>query len=324
MTEQLRAYCDRGAMGTEMGTPIRFIAATEGIKRDGLNLKMIGARLENYRRNPVMLWCHDYWSKPPIGRVSVEVEGDRLMADVTFDQSDPFAVAIEQKYRAGFLHAVSIGWETKVMNGRDVEEWEMLDLSAVPVPGDPDALKERGKREITQLKSELDSLLSEPEAPDADETGEWQQAARRMVRVFVEPVADEAARKAEWAAASKIYRKLGRTGPEWVAEAVLTALDDEAIRGLFLENEVEVCADLFDHKRAGAVLSKANLADLEQAMTLIQGVIARAAKETETPEERAAPVELELPVTEARGAEPAEADVSPLYRIHTSLAKVLT
>jgi len=40
--------------------PMRFVASTEGIKRDGLNLRAGDWYLENYRRNPVFLWAHSF------------------------------------------------------------------------------------------------------------------------------------------------------------------------------------------------------------------------------------------------------------------------
>ncbi len=132
--------------------PMRFVASTEGVKRDGLDLKSGDWRLDNYRRNPVFLWAHDYWGLP-IGRVDVSVDGKRLIADVTFDRDDPFAAQVERKYRAGFLNAVSVGWDTRE-EGND-----LLDISAVPVPGDPDALKLDQVRALTDLLHEVQNAV---------------------------------------------------------------------------------------------------------------------------------------------------------------------
>ena len=135
--------------------PIEFIASTEGIKRDGLELKLEQWELSNFKRNPVMLWAHDYMGqRPPIGRVEIKQDKEQraLIASVTFDSDDPFAADIERKYRNGFLNAVSVGWNTVLRSGKnwtdedltmDDLRFDLLDLSAVPVPGDPDALMER-------------------------------------------------------------------------------------------------------------------------------------------------------------------------------------
>ena len=140
----LRAFVSRAEDGDngQPGDPIRFTASTAGIKRDGLDLDMQDWLLDNYRKNPVFLWAHDYWGKYlPLGRVKAEVEGDRLMAEVVFDQNDDFARAVERKYRDGFLHTVSVGWNFVEVDKK--RKMELLDISGVPVPGDPDALMER-------------------------------------------------------------------------------------------------------------------------------------------------------------------------------------
>ena len=146
-----------------------------------------------------------------------------------------------------------------------------------------------------------------------------------MARVFLEPAGDEAARKAEWAAVSKLYRQLGKTAPEWIPNTAVSALELDEIRGLFLEDEATVCADLFARKRAGAVLSKANLTELQAAVDLILGVIARATKE-EAAAERSVPVPepTETIVSEpAAAAVPDGVDVTPLLALRTLLSEVV-
>ena len=144
----------------EPGTPIRFVASTPGVKRDGIEIDQQRWLLENYKRNPVFLWAHDYTGRTlPLGRASVWVEGNELVSDVVFDQGDEFARQVEGKYRRGYLNAVSVGWD----NTREGEH-ELLDISAVPVPGDPDAL-------ILRQYNALQVILAEPQpAPDNSDT----------------------------------------------------------------------------------------------------------------------------------------------------------
>jgi hypothetical protein len=149
----LRAYSDIRAdlQASEPGTPIRFTASTEGIKRDGKDLSAADWHLDNFKRNPVFLWVHDYWGeRPPIGKVTdIDVAGQNMDVDVVFDQQDDFARSVESKYRRGFLNAVSVGWDD-LQVGEDVKN-DLLDISGVPVPGDPDALMERQYRALQQL-----------------------------------------------------------------------------------------------------------------------------------------------------------------------------
>lgn len=292
MTVHIRGYCERAAAQPEPGTPIRFVASTEGVARDGMVIAADGWDLANYEANPVILWAHDYGGRTlPIGRAEkVWVDGRKLMADVVFDQNDPFAVQVEQKYRNGFLSAVSVGWDTKEMQpakGMDgapkVTRAELLDISAVPVPGDPKALKERQARALADLGRDLITMTDTDDAPDPDEL-DWQGTALQMARLFA-PAAREvpvSERRRLYDRLEARYRRAGRTAPEFLPSEHLDALDGETRRRLFFHGEPEFCPELFaDGERAGAVLSARNKADLERAAELISGVIQRAAKEAE-------------------------------------------
>lgn len=187
-----RALMERGDFGgiaedEEEGRPIRFIASTEGVARDGWVIEAGGWNLENYRKNPVVLWAHDYMGRNlPVGRaVNVEVSEGKLVADIQFDRQDAFAAMIERKYREGFLSAVSVGWDTKAIrppktNGDapHIAEAELLDISAVPVPGDPDALMQRQLRALKSLTEAIEMTTERkaipPHAtPKADESVAW-------------------------------------------------------------------------------------------------------------------------------------------------------
>jgi len=146
-TRILRGLCVRAAGGP--GTAIQFVASTEGVKRGGEALLAGDWRLDNYRRNPVVLWVHDYGGRTlPIGRaVDVRIKSAALLADIVFDQEDAFARQVEDKYRRGFLNAVSVGWQD-VMEGK--RTWhDLMDISAVPVPADPSALTLAERRALS-------------------------------------------------------------------------------------------------------------------------------------------------------------------------------
>lgn len=148
-----RAHVDRASL-SEKG-PIRFIAATEGAKADGIDLRMGGAQLDRYRSNPIVGFGHSYGGRDnlPIGRaVGVTTEGNRLFIDVEFDAEDPFAVEVERKIRSGYMNAVSIGFAvTEWEDGGDswrggvASSWELHELSVVPVPMDSEAVAIAGR-----------------------------------------------------------------------------------------------------------------------------------------------------------------------------------
>lgn len=164
MPQYLRAYAERADADAKAGTPIRFVCATEGRKGDRIDLRMAGVDLARFRANPVVLWCHQYSAHPPIAMASeMAVDADRLLADITFDQADPMAVAVERKYRSGFMNAVSIGFDvTRWENPEDsywrggvALEWELNEISCVPVPMDPDAMVDGERMAMRSLGREL-------------------------------------------------------------------------------------------------------------------------------------------------------------------------
>jgi hypothetical protein len=144
----LRADDDGDGDGGE-GKPLTIVAATEGRKADGLNLVMDTGDLARFQANPVVGYGHSYWGRDglPIGRADQTwIDGDKLKMDITFDPEDDFAQTVERKYRGGFLNAFSIGFDVWGIDDSGTPEgWELFEVSAVPLPMDPNALVESGR-----------------------------------------------------------------------------------------------------------------------------------------------------------------------------------
>lgn len=250
MTHYLRGLCDRSAgHATEAGSPIRFVASTEVKARDGLIIEARGWQLDNFNASPSILWAHDYaGNRPPIGRAErVWVDGDRLMADIVFDQEDEFALAVERKYRSNVLSSVSVGWNSLQMEGNRVTSAELLDISAVPIPGDPHALMERQARAFADLGSRLTTLVDEEKQTSThDAEALWVGTAYQMVRLFRRDASDaESVRLPNYRRLCRSYERLGKTAPEFLGAAELAALDPDTWRGLFLEGEADAVPELF-------------------------------------------------------------------------------
>lgn len=292
MPEYIRAYTER-ADDSRPGDAIRFIASTSDVVRDGMIVEAAGWQLDNFKRNPVFLWAHNYF-EPPIGTVkSIAIDGDNLIADVVFDQDDPEALRIERKYRNGILNAVSVGFNVidyQPSQGQDAPratKAELLEISGVPVPADPNALAERQRKLFRSLAHELAAIPDDDSpAPDADQSARssWEDTSAAMVDLFQPygPRSDDDRRSA-YDRLARDYARHKRTPPEFATAAELQAFDDDTLRGRFLEGESDLHADRFIElsNRAGAVLSRKNREDLAQAITLINSVLDRAKKEPE-------------------------------------------
>lgn len=303
MPDYIRAFVERAAE-SKPGDAIRFVASTSDVARDGMVVEAEGWQLDNFRKNPVFLWAHNY-SEPPIGRVeNVSVEGDKLIADVVFDQEDANALRIERKYRSGILSAVSVGFnivEYKPSDGKvapRATKTELLELSGVPVPADPGALAERQRQFYRSLGTELLGITDaddddkptantdENTAPPADQSvrASWDETSAAMVELF-RPYGQRSDddRRADYDRLAREYARLRRTPPEFASNAELEAYDADALRGRFLEGEPDLYPSVFAAmtSRAGAILSRQNRDDLAQAAALITSVLERATKEAD-------------------------------------------
>ncbi|MDN3021547.1 hypothetical protein [Streptomyces sp. S.PB5] len=141
------------------GKPLTIVAATEGRKGDGLNLTMKGAELGRFEANPVVGYGHSYWGRDglPIGRSDKTwIDGDALKMAIVFDQDDDFARKVERKYRNKIMNAFSIGFDVwNIADDGTPEGWELFEVSAVPLPMDPNAIVESGREDRLALVRHL-------------------------------------------------------------------------------------------------------------------------------------------------------------------------
>jgi HK97 family phage prohead protease len=114
-------------------------ASTGDEDRDEEFINPSGWDLENFKRNPVLQWAHDY-TKPPIGKVlDIKVVDDKLIFKPQFAKTT-FATEIWELFKGGFLNAFSVGFKAQEKEGNKFLKQELLEISAVPVPSNPNAL----------------------------------------------------------------------------------------------------------------------------------------------------------------------------------------
>lgn len=146
-----------------------FIISNETKDRDGEVMKMSGARIENYNKNPVVLWMHEVRRGPydagsydpdnVIGKGKAKFEGGQLVNDIEFEpvELNEKADKIRKKIEFGSLSMTSIGFypldghKGDKTKGEDnnafyITDWELLEHSIVVVPANPTAGRKEAKR----------------------------------------------------------------------------------------------------------------------------------------------------------------------------------
>ena len=131
---------------------ITFTASDATLDRYNEIIDPAGWQLSNYLKNPVFQADHEYCIEDTIGRaIRVWIEAGKLRMSIEFAVGiNPLADMAYKLYQGGFLNAVSVGfipirWENggdAVGYRRKYLEAELVELSAVAVPANPNALQD--------------------------------------------------------------------------------------------------------------------------------------------------------------------------------------
>jgi len=161
---------------------------TKALDRYGTVVLPKGAKVKNFLKNPVVLWCHNVDGKAikiPIAKcLELTIEDDSIKTKTQFNANDELAVKVFNSCKDGFLNAWSIGFmpleyirvteenqdelnakyglnlklkkkdfETNYWGYYIIPSWELYEYSVVPVPGNPEALTDKAKE--TEYAREL-------------------------------------------------------------------------------------------------------------------------------------------------------------------------
>jgi uncharacterized protein len=133
---------------------ITFVASSEAVDRYGDIVRIAGVDTANYAKNPVVLAFHDSTAMP-VGKavaITKTVNPAQLLITVQFctPEENPDGDKIYRLYKGGYMSAVSVGFipldvaprtdENGRVCGWEYLTSELLELSAVPVPANPEAL----------------------------------------------------------------------------------------------------------------------------------------------------------------------------------------
>lgn len=270
-TAAASAVCERGLVEDvtvrsidEETRTATFVAATE----NGVDtwtgrevLRMSGANLTRYRKNPVVLDAHNrYAAGDIVGKGRIKREERELVVDITFAETDR-AERAWQLVRTDFLRAVSVGFIPRKVRdivedetdgegeyeitgpARIVTEWELIEISVVPVPADADAVRrsffsEERRMEKATTKEEAAAVDTppateeqrQPEEPKAPGTAPAPQ--ERAAEPPTEPVPEEIR--------ARSIRALAPNGMGVLAEqCILEGLSIEDARKRLLEEHTK-------------------------------------------------------------------------------------
>jgi hypothetical protein len=155
--------CDYAGVvkGVDMEKRQMIMTGTDETRdRDGDIIRLSGWKLDNYKKNPVFLWAHNYGSVPIArsDKVTKKKEPARMDFHLQFPTKGiyPFADMILELYEGRFINTSSVGfipskWEPIPEDekgsgpdnpyGRVYISQELLELSGCAVPSNPNALQ---------------------------------------------------------------------------------------------------------------------------------------------------------------------------------------
>lgn len=167
----------------EADMTLTALVSTAAKDRMDESLDPLGVDLKNYRKNPVVLWAHNY-EMPPIGKAQwVKRTKDGVLSKVKFAPTE-LGREVFELYKENYLNAFSVGFIPKKVDdgeksakGKDkprrvYTEWELLEYSAVPVPANPEALALAMQKGILTDEVLIEQIQKEIDEDDREPTDE--------------------------------------------------------------------------------------------------------------------------------------------------------
>jgi len=191
-----------------------FTASTAAVDRDREVLLPEGCDPSRFLKNPVFLWGHNY-RQFPIGKVVRVHIGRSVDIDVVFAETEEGQKA-KYLYEEGFLNAVSVGFvphkwydvpsdqgvttiEIEVRGKKRridltkyevrprmiIAEWELLEVSAVTVPANPEALIRRSIESLAATHGISKDVVSQMAAPVTEQFQKIFKELKEQIEDFV-------------------------------------------------------------------------------------------------------------------------------------------
>lgn len=176
----------------EIGGKLVFVATDETIDREGEQISIDGWELDDFKKNPVMLWSHDPYT-PNIGsweNIRFRTVGGvkKLTMEPKFHRLGELSRLIADMVEQGFLRTLSVGFQALQKEGNRFTKQKLLETSFVNIPANPQATQlaySKGySREVVNKLFRCDDSLSEKsvvpfkETPPMPKAEEWEAATQ--------------------------------------------------------------------------------------------------------------------------------------------------
>lgn len=151
----------------------RIVISTPSVDRDRDRVMPGGAQIDNYMRNPVVQWGHQYdapWTT--IGKTTaLQISPEGIIAEFELrpaaNDADPQNI-VRLLWEGGWIRSASVGFipsdaSPNSVGGMDFNQWQLLEFSLVPIPANQDAIrlamKAIGEDEPEQFSTSTDVVF---------------------------------------------------------------------------------------------------------------------------------------------------------------------
>lgn len=259
---------------------LRAVFSTADVDRHGEVVDQKSWILDDFMKNPVVLFSHDH-HQPPVGKVTglgYNQDGD-LEGEIQFAAKQyPFANVLWNLYKDGFMKAFSVGFSSQRVDVVDeqviLKENTLYEISTVSVPANAMALaKSKGLNTdplSTVLAEQLEASLAgdEKNCPDCNEKGCACNEPKEEPKKEEEAVAEVVETATEEVATATTEAEPEAEDTETVADT--TEEDEEKAVEDAIEKGVEAIVDSI---KEGRVLSKANRSKVQSAVEALQALL---------------------------------------------------
>ncbi len=121
-----------------------FVASDSTEDRQGEVISIDGWQLDNFKKNPVLLWGHDQ-NRPSVGvaeKIGYKtIDGRKsLVFEPKFHKKDEFSRLVAELVDEGWIKMTSVGFMPLEMTDNTFTKQELLEISFVNVPANPNAI----------------------------------------------------------------------------------------------------------------------------------------------------------------------------------------